>query len=80
MTIELCTSGTAWAHGRIPVILDGEPRRMESPVDLAYRPRAFRALVPGDCEALKARSEMGEHEAHKAARGVAAIAVERSAA
>ena len=78
--IEVCTSGTAWAHGRIPVILDGEPRRMDSPVKLAYRPRAFRALVPGDCEALQARSDLGEHQMHKAARGAAAAGVERSAA
>ena len=78
--VEVCTSGTAWAHGRIPVILDGEPRRMDSPVKLAYRPRAFRALVPGDCEALKMRSEVGEHEARKAARGAAAAGMERSAA
>ncbi len=78
--IEVCTSGTAWAHGRIPVILDGEPRRMDSPVKLAFRPRAFRALVPGDCEALKARSQIGEHAMHKAARGAAAAGVERSAA
>lgn len=78
--IDICTSGTAWAHGRIPVILDGEPRRMDSPVKLAYRPRAFRALVPGDCEALKMRRAAGEHEVRKAVRGAAAAGVERSAA
>ncbi|WP_174299261.1 diacylglycerol kinase family protein [Caulobacter sp. S45] len=78
--IEICTSGTAWAHGRVPVILDGEPRRMDPPVKLAYRRRAFRALVPGDCEALRARSEVGEHAARKAARGAAAVGVERPAA
>ncbi len=78
--IEICTSGTAWSHGRVPVILDGEPRRMDSPVQLAYRPRAFRALVPDDCEALKMRREVGEHEVRKAARGAAAAGMERSAA
>ncbi len=78
--IDICTSGTAWAHGRIPVILDGEPRRMDSPVKLAYRPRAFRALVPGDCEALKAGGRAGEQQARQAARGAAAAGVERSAA
>ena len=78
--IDICTSGQAWAHGRIPVILDGEPRRMDSPVRLSYRPRAFRALVPGDCEALKTRARSGEHAAHKAARGAAAAGVERSVA
>ena len=78
--IEICTSGQAWAHGRIPVILDGEPRRMDSPVSLSYRPRAFRALVPGDCEALKAHARVGEHAAHKAVRGAAVAGAERSVA
>ena len=78
--IDICTSGQAWAHGRIPVILDGEPRRMDSPVRLSYRPRAFRALVPGDCEALKARARAGEHAANEAARGAAAAGMERSVA
>ena len=77
--IEICTSGQAWAHGRIPVILDGEPRRMDPPVKLAYRPRAFRALVPSDCEALKAASRVGEGEGRKAARSAAAAGLERSA-
>ncbi len=78
--IRICTSGTAWAHGRIPVILDGEPRRMDSPVKLAYRPRAFRALVPGDCEALQGGADVGEHQGRKAAQSAAAAGVERSAA
>ncbi len=71
VSIQVITSGTAWAHGRIPVILDGEPRRMDSPVKLAYRPRAFRALVPGDCEALKGQDKDGGEVAGDAARGVA---------
>ena len=78
--IEICTSGQAWAHGRIPVIVDGEPRRMDSPVRLAYRPRAFRALVPGDCEALRARDQAGENAVQQAVRSAAAAEVERSVA
>lgn len=76
--IEVCTSGQAWAHGRIPVILDGEPHRMDSPVRLAYRPRAFRALVPDDCEALMARDRTGEAAAKGAAQGAAVASVGKS--
>ena len=50
--LEVCRKGRAWAHGRVPVILDGEPHRLTPPLDIVYRPRAFRALVPADCEAL----------------------------
>ena len=78
--IEICTSGMAWAHGRIPMILDGEPRRMDSPVTIAYRPRAFRALVPGDCAALLARGETGEDGVHAPGLGPAIGVVDRSAA
>ena len=78
--IEICTSGQAWANGRIPVILDGEPRRMDSPVRLSYRPRAFRALVPGDCEALRAHVQAGEDAGRAAARDAAAAGMERSVA
>jgi diacylglycerol kinase family enzyme len=52
VTTRVCRSGCAWAHGRIPVILDGEPYRLKSPVRFRYRPAAFRALVPDDFHAL----------------------------
>ena len=69
--VAVCQTAQAWAHGRLPVILDGEPHRLSSPVQIAYRPRADRALVPDDCEALTARSAMGEHAGRDTARGAA---------
>jgi diacylglycerol kinase family enzyme len=44
--VELCTIGKAWARGRIPAILDGEPHRLESPVMIEFRGRGFRAFAP----------------------------------
>ena len=67
-----CSEGRAWARGRIPVILDGEPHRLDSPVTIRFRPEAFRALVPprsGDTEALANRQ--GDKTAADAAEGAA---------
>ncbi len=69
--VQICTEGQAWGRGRIPAILDGEPHRLESPVKLAYRPRAFRAVVPRDCEVLQARDKLAEHTGRDAARSAA---------
>jgi diacylglycerol kinase family enzyme len=44
--VELCTAGQAWARGRIPTILDGEPHRLESPVAIQFRGEGFRAFAP----------------------------------
>jgi diacylglycerol kinase family enzyme len=44
--VQLCTFGKAWARGRIPVILDGEPHRLESPVTIQFRAQGFRAFAP----------------------------------
>jgi diacylglycerol kinase family enzyme len=44
--VELCTVGQAWARGRIPTILDGEPHRLESPVAIQFQAAGFRALAP----------------------------------
>ncbi len=44
--IELCTTAKAWARGRIPVILDGEPHRLESPLAIQFQAAGFRALAP----------------------------------
>jgi diacylglycerol kinase family enzyme len=43
---ELCTEGRAWANGRIPAILDGEPYQFDRVVEFRFRPEAFRALAP----------------------------------
>ncbi len=39
-------AGTAWASGRIPAVLDGEPIRLGRIVSFRFKPVAFRALVP----------------------------------
>jgi len=44
--VELCTTGEAWARGRIPAILDGEPHRLESPVAIQFQALGFRAFAP----------------------------------
>lgn len=69
--VTVVRKAQAWAHGRIPAILDGEPHRLTPPVSIAYRPRAFRALVPEDCEALAARRSLGERAGRATARSAA---------
>lgn len=44
--VDLCTTGKAWARGRIPAILDGEPHRLDSPVAIQFKEAGFRALAP----------------------------------
>jgi len=44
--VELCTAGQAWARGRIPAILDGEPHRLDSPVAIQFQAAGFRAFAP----------------------------------
>jgi len=45
VSVELCTTGKAWARGRIPAILDGEPHRLDSPVAIQFQAAGFRAFV-----------------------------------
>ena len=47
---------------------------------IAYRPRAFRALVTEDCESLRARAELGDGAERRTAEGVAAAGVVRDLA
>lgn len=44
VTSERCCSARAWAHGRIPAILDGEPVRLNRTAEIRFHPVAFRAL------------------------------------
>ncbi len=74
VSLQICQSGEAWAHGRVPAILDGEPHRLSSPVKILYRPCAFRAMAPADGEAVLAR------EAVAAAQDVATGAPVRDVA
>ena len=46
VTMGLAREGRAWAKGRIPAILDGEPHRFPREVTFRFRPAAFRALAP----------------------------------
>jgi diacylglycerol kinase family enzyme len=41
-----CAKGYAWSRRSIPAILDGESFRLERSVEIAFVPKAFRALVP----------------------------------
>lgn len=41
-----CVQGGAWASGRIPAILDGEPIRLGRYARIEYRPNACRVLAP----------------------------------
>ena len=54
VTTTLCRAGMAWAKGRIPAILDGEPVRLEHRVNFGFRPVAFRALAPAPLSPLDA--------------------------
>ena len=51
-TVEVAhiRKGRAWAAGRIPAVLDGEPTQLGPVVDFKFRPVAFRALVPREPE------------------------------
>jgi diacylglycerol kinase family enzyme len=48
VSIGRCRVGRAWAGGRIPAILDGEPVRLDDHVSIRFRPKAFRALALKD--------------------------------
>jgi len=43
-----CVRGRAWARAPMPVMLDGEFFRFGREVEIAFRPRAFRALAAPD--------------------------------
>ncbi len=46
VTTEVCSRGEASGRGRIPVVLDGEPHRLDSPVSIRFVREAFRAFAP----------------------------------
>ena len=71
--VELCQSAEAWAHGRVPVLLDGEPHRLSSPIQIRYRPAAFRALVPAEGEAWLAYDAAGSRNAAGGVAGDAPV-------
>jgi diacylglycerol kinase family enzyme len=54
VTTTLTKGGMAWARGRIPAVLDGEPCRLEHRVTFAYFADAFRALAPAPAEGADA--------------------------
>ncbi len=41
-----CKRARIWAHHSIPCVLDGEVHRLPSSAEIAFVPRAFRALAP----------------------------------
>lgn len=46
VSVGRCTEGGAWASGRIPALLDGEPTRLGRYARIEYRPNACRVLAP----------------------------------
>ena len=44
--VRPCRKAVAWANGRIPAILDGEPVRLGRRANVRFVPRAFRVLAP----------------------------------
>ena len=44
--IAPCREGRAWAKGRIPLVLDGEPHRLPSEAAFRFVPRALRVYAP----------------------------------
>lgn len=50
VNVSRARQGRAWASGRIPAVLDGEPVRLGPVADFRFRPVAFRALVPRPTE------------------------------
>jgi diacylglycerol kinase family enzyme len=46
VSVGRCTEGGAWASGRIPALLDGEPTRLGRYARIEYRPHACRVLAP----------------------------------
>lgn len=46
VTAGTCRRARVRAHGRIPVLLDGEPHRLEQTAQVSFRQVAFRALAP----------------------------------
>jgi diacylglycerol kinase family enzyme len=55
VTSQVSRAGVAWAKGRIPMVLDGEPHRMDAPVQFRFRPKAVRVLAPADFQPLPVR-------------------------
>ena len=49
--------GEAWASGRIPAILDGEPVKLARRVEIEFTPLAFRALAAKPKEAVASRTD-----------------------
>lgn len=43
-----CRRARAWASGRIPATLDGEPVLLGKSAEIRFHPEAFRALTPAD--------------------------------
>ncbi len=79
VTTDRCTEGRAWARGRIPVILDGEPHRMDSPLTLRFRAEAFRALSPSPTRKTSHDADaQGDRAGAEAAGGAAASKATRT--
>lgn len=74
VTVSKCRAARVRAHGRIPVILDGEPHRLDGDVQVRFVREAFRAFAP-PAEPTQA----GAHEKHKEEAGAAVAASAKAA-
>ena len=54
--VAACREGRAWARGRIPLVLDGEPHRLPPEAAFRFVPRALRVYAPPAAAAAPARS------------------------
>ena len=68
VNVATCKRGRAWARGRIPAILDGEPHRLDGDAAIRFVPKAFRALALQK----EAPHPDAEHERRKSQAGAVA--------
>lgn len=78
VTVERCTTGRAWARGRIPAILDGEPCRLDSPVQIRFQRQAFRALAPPAAAAPEGAEMAAKRTGAEVSTGAAAAEIAKA--
>lgn len=76
VTAKTCRRARVRAHGRIPVLLDGEPHRLDETANVTFRQVAFRALAP----ASPPPTPEGAHDRSKQESGAALAAAAGGAA
>jgi diacylglycerol kinase family enzyme len=62
VSTERCLHAHAWASRPIPCLLDGELQMLERKVEFAFKPTAFRALVPSNEGKLRNDTKAGVND------------------